>query len=147
MTTLKCSSPSFNSLFFSCGSRWPENYKELMTVKKSLLHRTLPTGVEIPVEDDFIWKAYNDRCVFHPRTYAVCLHEEPPKSQNPYWRLYPENRFPVCEKCHERMHQLSRIDAMTELLTARMKNFPDAVKTIDAYMEEKALGRKPKPAA
>jgi hypothetical protein len=93
--------------------------------------KTLPNGIQILVEDNFIWKAYNYRCVLHPRQYAVTLHEEPPKSQNPYWKDYPTQRFPLCAKCHDKVHEMSRRDATYLLYEARIRNFHNAVKEID----------------
>lgn len=87
----------------------------------------LPNGVEIPEEDLNIWKAYNYRCVAHPYVYAVCLHEEPPKSLNPNWRDMPDTRFPVCNECHHLVHSISRSDAGYYLETNRIRYFPDAV--------------------
>jgi hypothetical protein len=95
--------------------------------------KTLPNGVEIPEPDDYIWAAYRYKCVFHPRTWAVCLHEQPPKSINPYWRLYPEWRIPLCNFCHEKVHNMPVFDATHAILVARMKNFPFAVSEIDKH--------------
>jgi hypothetical protein len=87
---------------------------------------TLPNGVQVPDEDDFIAGAHAYRCVAHPSRWMVCLHEEPPKSLNPQWRAMPDTRFPVCNECHEMVHQISRQDAALYLIQNRMKNFPKA---------------------
>ena len=92
----------------------------------------LGNGVEIPDEDVPIAKAYNFRCVAHPSQYMVCLHEEPPKSKNPNWRLEPLARFPVCNECHELVHRLSRTDAAFYLNQHRDKFHPSAVETIES---------------
>jgi hypothetical protein len=85
---------------------------------------------DITPDDLHIWKAYNRRCVFHPGKLAVTLHEEPPKSLNPDWKKQPENRYPVCNDCHDRVHRMSRKQAKKELDDARAQNFPDAVDKI-----------------
>ncbi len=91
---------------------------------------TLPNGTEIPEEDVPIWSAHNNRCVAHPNLYAVCLHEEPPKSKNPNWKQEPWTRFPVCAYCHERVHEMPRIEAQSYLEFERAKNFPMALRLL-----------------
>jgi hypothetical protein len=87
---------------------------------------TLPNGVEIPEQDLPIWQAYGFHCVIHPALYAICLHEEPPKSLNPKWREMPETRYPVCDSCHQLLHSLPRRDAGFLLEKHRKRNYPMA---------------------
>ena len=98
--------------------------------------KTLPNGVEVPDEDLPIAEAYQCRCVAHPYKFMVCLHEEPPKSKNPNWRLEPLTRFPVCNECHELVHRLPRSDAAYYLNSNRDENFPSAVTTIERLKSE-----------
>ena len=93
----------------------------------------LPNGVEIPDEDIYIWAAYNNRCVVHPDTWAICLHEEPPRSKNPHWRQMPETRFPVCNTCHFLVHSMSRSNASSFLNEYRSKHFPHVEKFMKLY--------------
>lgn len=86
-----------------------------------------PNGITIPDADINIWQAYDFQCVGHPGTYAVCLHEEPPKSKNPDWRNQPETRFPVCNDCHNLVHSMARVDAAFYLEQSRNRFFPEAV--------------------
>jgi hypothetical protein len=95
---------------------------------------TLPTGVVIPDEDVFIAQAYAYRCVAHPTSWMVCLHEEPPKSLNPRWKSMPDTRYPVCDKCHNLVHRVGRKDAAYYLEEARKKNFPKAVEEIESHV-------------
>jgi hypothetical protein len=97
---------------------------------------TLPNGIEIKDEDDFIAAAYSYRCCAHPTRWLVCLHEEPPKSLNPHWREMPETRYPVCDQCHNMVHRIQRIDAAYYLEHARSENFPKAVAEIKRYVAE-----------
>ena len=90
--------------------------------------------VEILERDLFIWEAYKKRCVVHPLKFAVCLHEEPPKSLNPNWLKEPLTRFPLCNDCHEQVHRMSRADAEAFLKKHRELNFPDATGVILAHL-------------
>ena len=98
--------------------------------------KILPSGVEIPDEDLYIWEAYNFSCVAHPTRPAVCLHEEPPKSINPKWQSDPNSRFPVCNDCHELVHELGRQDAEFYLRAARSQYFPDALEDMEGYARQ-----------
>ena len=84
----------------------------------------------------FVKSLYNNCCVIHPNIRAVTLHHEPPKSLSPYWRSYPEDWWPVCAACHDRLHEMKRIDANTELIQARARNFPKVVSQIDEKLKE-----------
>lgn len=91
-----------------------------------------PSGTPIVDEDFFIWELYNFRCVCHPSRWAVCLHEDPPKSLNPRWEEEPWNRFPVCSWCHERAHS-ENILVMHELMCDnRARFFPEVQEYFDA---------------
>jgi len=69
--------------------------------------KTNPTGnIQIPEEDYFLWEVYKFKCVIC-QSWAVCLHECPPKSLNPKWKEHPEDRYSVCEKHHEQMHTIN----------------------------------------
>lgn len=81
--------------------------------------RILANGVQIPDEDDSIWKMYDDKCVFHRHKLADCLHEEPPRSLDPKWREHPFNRFALCNECHQWIHSIGRGAAKSFLLQAR----------------------------
>lgn len=107
-----------------------------MARKVNKVARTLPNGVDVLQEDDFIWGAYRYKCVVHPRRYAVTLHEEPPKSQDPYWKFHPTQRFPLCVSCHDAVHEMSRLAATYFLYENRAKNFPKAVSQIDEITGE-----------
>lgn len=87
---------------------------------------TLHNGIEIPDADLPIWQAYDFRCVAHPNIYAVCLHENPPKSRNPKWREQPWTRYAVCAYCHEMIHEVSPLERDAFLNFNRTKNFPNA---------------------
>jgi len=87
---------------------------------------TIPNGVEIPDNDLYIWQAYNFRCVVHPHIYAVCLHENPPKSKNPNWMNEPWTRYALCNDCHTKVHEMSRLERDAWLEFERNKNFPNA---------------------
>jgi hypothetical protein len=91
---------------------------------------TLPNGVEIPEEDLHIWQTYDNRCIVHPNVYAVCLHENPPKSLNPSWKSQPWTRYALCNDCHTRVHNMSRIERDLWLTFERNKNFPHAEATL-----------------
>lgn len=90
----------------------------------------LSNGVRIDDEELPIWLAYNCRCVCHPERWAVCLHEEPPRSLNPNWKNEPLRRFPVCYECHERAHRMGRDEAGEWLESQRNLFFPEAVEWI-----------------
>lgn len=86
----------------------------------------LSNGVRIDDAVLPIWLAYNCRCVNHPDRWAVCLHEEPPRSLNPAWETDWLHRFPICHECHERAHRMSREEALEWLTSSRNKFFPEA---------------------
>ena len=90
-----------------------------------------------PADDEYkIMGIYNFSCVVHPYRRAVCLHEEPPKSLNPGWRLLPQARYAVCNECHMLVHQIPRKDAAYMLEQARSKNFPHAVEELEEYARQ-----------
>ncbi len=88
---------------------------------------------EILQEERFIWEAYEFRCVWCNISSADCLHECPPKSLNPKWEEQPENRFPVCNPCHNEAHNISWKTAKTRLEQSREFNFPQALERINEW--------------
>lgn len=63
-----------------------------------------------PEEQEVISKA-NYRCIVC-RMLADTLHHEPPKSRNPKWMDMPKTWFVLCYKCHDKVHNMSRKDAI-----------------------------------
>ena len=93
----------------------------------------LPNGIEVPEDQEFIWAVYSYRCVKHPWLWAVCLHEQPPRSLNPHWQEMPETRFTVCAECHDILHSMNNADCGIYLEQAREYNFPAAVRILEEY--------------
>ena len=85
-----------------------------------LCNMILPNGVQILNEDEIQAMAeYAYRCIFHPHQWMGTIHHEPPRSLNPRYKEQPETWFPLCTECHDRMHNLPRLQRELELQQAK----------------------------
>lgn len=66
-----------------------------------------------------IFEGFDNRCVLCWINLAVTLHEIIPKSKDKDW-MRPENRVPVCAKCHDQIHRFGALN-FAELLLGRLE--------------------------
>jgi len=69
----------------------------------------------IPEYERQFWADHYGLCKVHPAKWAVAVHHEPPRSLNPYWKEQPETWYLVCNDCHERVHSMTRTEAVRYL--------------------------------
>ncbi len=88
------------------------------------MSRILSNGVEIPIDEDYVWRAYNDSCILCGKI-GVCIHHCPPKSLNPKWKERPFTWWVVCNSCHTQFHNMNWRKVETILRNEREKKIPD----------------------